>query len=103
MPHIDYLYNSFGEWIAFRQGRNVYSPAGLWIGWLPWNDAEVVDIDGRYLGTIHEGNRLFHELTHPGREHPDHPGYPGYPGSPGFPGFPGYANLPPDTVDVTIA
>ncbi len=92
MP-IEHLFDSRGTWVAFRRGKYVFDPSGAWIGWLPWDDEEIVDTHGEYFGTIvHRGKpRLYRILSHPYRGYPGHPGYPGYPGYPGFAAF----DLPP--------
>ena len=56
---VQYLYDSSGNWIAFRVGVNIYSENGTWIGWMPWDDNEVVTTEGDYLGHIFPGNRLY--------------------------------------------
>ncbi len=98
--HIQYLYNSSGRWIAFRQGKYVFDPEGKWVGWLPWGDGQVVDVEGRYLGTIYPEDRLYRALARRQRGYPGYPGYPGRPGYPGYPGFAGRSPLPPATADV---
>jgi hypothetical protein len=50
---VQFLFNSSGEWIAFRQDRFVWDKDSELIGWLPWDDVDVVTIDGEYLGTIY--------------------------------------------------
>lgn len=97
---VQYLYSSAGRWIAFRQGKYVFDTEGTWVGWLPWDDGQVVDIDGHYLGTIYPGDRLYRALTLRNRGYPGYPGYPGRPGYPGYPGFPGRSPLPPAAVDL---
>lgn len=91
---VGYLFDSRGSWIAFRKGKYVYDRDGNWIGWLPWNDDDVADRNGAYLGTIVKKKRLYRLAARPYR------GYPGYPGSPGYPGYPGHPgragdDLPP--------
>lgn len=83
---VQYLFDSDGEWVAFRKGNHLFAPMGEWMGWFPWDDEDAVDTDGDYLGTVHLGERLYkfdnYEYRgYPGR--PEHPGYPGYPGYPG--------------------
>ena len=51
--------------------------SGNWIGWLPWDDVDVVDTDGEYLGTIFSGHRFYR------RPNPLYRGYPGYPAKAG--------------------
>ena len=57
---VEYLFDSSGEWICFKKGKFVYDIEGNWIGWLPWNDLDVVTTDGEYLGTICNKNRIYH-------------------------------------------
>lgn len=33
---VQYLFNSSGEWTAFKLNNFVYDTDGNWIGWLPW-------------------------------------------------------------------
>ena len=87
---VEYLFNSSGKWIAFRIGKYIYNPNGKWVGWLPWGDNEVVDVNGKYLGHICYGSRIFKKYYTP------------YRGYPGYPGYPGYCVLPPGATDVTI-
>lgn len=79
-----------GNWIAFRQGKYVFNKSGKWIGWLPWDEKDVVDTNGQYLGTIFESNRLYRLSHH------------SYRGYPGYPGFAGYSPLPSGTSDVEL-
>lgn len=104
-----YLYNSKGVWIAFRQGQYVFNTAGQWIGWLPWAEKRlfktrlyphVVDIYGNYLGTIFDGDRFYRLVYPPGYPPPGYPGYPVSPGHPGYPGYPGEAELPAIAEDI---
>lgn len=89
-----YLFNSDGEWIAFKEGKYIFNTEGEWIGWMGWDDADVADKDGKYLGTITHGNRLYYFTNHPYRGNPGYPGSPGYPGRPGYPGHAGYDSPP---------
>jgi hypothetical protein len=97
---VQHLFNSSGKWIAFRRGRYVWSPAGTWIGWLPWDDSEVIQPSGAYLGNIVGPNRLLKKLNRPFRGYPGYPGFPGYPGYPGYPGHAGFFRMPVGFQDV---
>jgi hypothetical protein len=97
---VQHLFNSSGEWIAFRDGKYVFATDGSWIGWLPWDQAEVVDTTGSYLGHIYGKNRLLRKFSRAYRGYPEYPGYPGYPGNPGYPGYAGYFKLPNGLTDV---
>lgn len=89
-----YLFDSNGDWIAFKLGRFIYNTNSNNIGWLPWDEDYVVDMSGNYLGHIYN-NRFFKNSYAPYR------GYPGYPGYPGFPGYAGYVTLPTACSDFT--
>jgi hypothetical protein len=99
---VQFLFNSNGDWIAFRIDKYVYNTDGKWIGWLPWDDGDVVTVRGEYLGTITEKNRFFYYTGKPNRGYPGTPAYPGYPGVPRYPGFAGLSPLPPTAREVTI-
>lgn len=100
---MQYLFDSTGDWIAFRVGKYVYDTEGEWIGWTPWEDEYVVDTEGRYLATIFPGNRLYRIRDVPQRANPGYPGYPGTAEYPGYPGFQGVAPLPAGTEDLDLA
>ncbi len=83
---VQHLFDSRGDWIAFRLGEHVFDPGGDWVGWLPWDDGEIVDAHGEYLGTIvdRDGSRLYRYRDR------EYRGYPGYRENPGYPGYPGH-------------
>ena len=56
---IEFLFNSRGAVVAFRHGRDVFDLDLGWLGWAPWNDGDVFDPAGRYLGTITPEGRLY--------------------------------------------
>lgn len=88
-----FYFNTAGEPIAFRRRSNdqfLFDKDGNWIGWFPWGDADAVDRQGDYLGTVVR-NRLLAKHNPTYRGYPGYPGYPGYAGYPGYPGFAGYA------------
>ena len=89
-----YLFNSEGEWVAFKEGKYVFDIEGEWIGWMAWSDADVADTEGKYLGTITHGNRIYFFTNHPYRGNPGYPGRSSYPGRPGYPGHAGYDSPP---------
>lgn len=104
-----YYFNSFGDWLAYRRfpnDRYLFNRKGQWIGWLPWNDNEVVDVNGQYLGTLVDGDRLLRKSSRdPHRREAGfivHPGSGGYPGSPGAaPHFPlpfGFKDIDPSQI-----
>jgi len=97
-----YLFNSSGEWIAFKKGKYVFNVEGEWIGWMGWSNADIADEDGKYLGTITHSNRIYYFFHHPFRVNPGYPGRPNYPGRPSYPGHAGYDPLPSATHDIRI-
>jgi hypothetical protein len=100
---VQYLFNSGGNWIAFRSRKNVFDTACHWIGWMPWDDTDVVTTEGEYLGTIVENDRLYHFRDQPYRGYPGYPGYPGRPDLPGHPGCAVFSSLPPNAEDIEIS
>ena len=56
---VEFLFNSQGAVVAFRHGRDVFDLDLCWLGWAPWNDGDVFDPAGRYLGTITPAGRLY--------------------------------------------
>ena len=99
---VQYLFNSSGNWIAFRVGECVFDTKCHWIGWMPWDDTDVVTTEGEYLGTIVENDRFYRFRDKPYRDYPDHPGCPGHPDFPGHPGYAADSSLPPDAEDIEI-
>lgn len=101
---MQYLFNSLGDWIAFRDGEHVYDVSGDWIGWVAWHDSEnrpeVADGEGRYLGTIFPGDRLYRQLDADDREAAMYPVYPGSHDHTGYPSFPEATPLPAGAEDI---
>ena len=95
---VQHLFDSDGDWIAFRKGNDLFASMGEWLGWFPWGDDDAVDTDGDYLGTVYLSERLYKFDNHEYRGYPGRPTDPGYPGYPGYPGrleqgfLPAFAN-----------
>lgn len=98
--HVQYLFNSRGEWIAFRHGQEVFDERCNWIGWLPWGNHEVATHEGDYLGTIVDGNRFYCFEDRPRRSHPGNPARPTYPAQQACPAGAARAVLPVGATDV---
>jgi hypothetical protein len=88
-----YLFNSSGLWIAFQRGKYVFNTYGKWVGWIPWNDSDVVTPEGEYLGTITDRDR-FYKFSYWA--------YHSYPGYPGYPGYAGFSRLPAGAMDLDL-
>lgn len=87
-----HYFSSSGEWIAYRRSesdRYLFDRKGNWIGWFPWNDNEIVDINGQYLGTVFYKNRIFRKIS-PARKRRE-AGFVVHPGPGGYAGYPGFA------------
>ncbi len=97
---IQYLFNSRGEWIAFRDRQGVFDERCNWIGWLPWGNHEVATHEGEYLGTIVDVNRFYYFADRPRRLNPGYPERPTYPALPNNPGLAARAVLPVGAADV---
>lgn len=98
----DFLYDSSGDWIAWRRtigDQFLFNDGGDAIGWFPRGDTDAVNMNGDYLGTV-VGNRLLRKDYQPYRGYPGYPGYPGYAGYPGYPGYAGYFSTPSGFADV---
>jgi len=89
---VKYYFNTSGEWIAFRRSetdRYLFDRKGNWIGWLPWNHKEIVDINGQYLGTVVYGDRIYQRASR-GLNRRE-AGFVMDPGTAGYAGYPGFA------------
>lgn len=87
-----HYFSSIGEWIAFRRSatdRYLFDRKGNWIGWFPWDEKEIVNIDGQYLGTVVYGDRIYRRVS-PAPESRE-AGFVMDPGSARYAGYPGYA------------
>ncbi|MBZ6078409.1 hypothetical protein [Microvirga puerhi] len=89
-PDVQYYFSSSGDWIAFRRYRKdryLFDQKGNWIGWFPWTDNDAVDLNGQYLGTVVDDNRIYRRTFPEPKSReiglvapPGHVGYSGYPG-----------------------
>jgi len=95
-----YLFNSAGDWIAFRQEKHVFDNRCNWIGWLAWDNRQVATLEGEYMGTIVDVNRLYFFADRPRRPNPGYPSRPTYPTLPDSPGLAASVDLPVGATDV---
>jgi len=96
------LHDQAGDWVAFRvDGRYVYSSDGTLVGWCLEDQPDVVvAADGRYLGEVVEGRRLFRRTSPPFLPNTGYLANPGGPSMPSDPGNIGYGSLPSGMEDV---
>ncbi|NLE73449.1 MAG: HEAT repeat domain-containing protein, partial [Actinobacteria bacterium] len=99
---VQYLFDSKGDYIAFRQGVMVFNIDADWIGWLPWDEPDVVTSEGQYLGSITADDRFFKFSDRDARPYAGFPGYPPQPILPPFPSPRGYTELPAAAKDVRL-
>ena len=97
-----HLFNSGGDWIAFRVERYVFNNLSDWIGWLPWEDEDVFTPNGDYLGTIVPGDRLYRFSNRPLRA-PPLPPLPPLPPIPALPALRGGMLLPVGAENVDLS
>lgn len=57
MSAVRYIYSTSGEYVAFVQGRDMFSPSGNWIGRLVTGN-EVFKPDGTFLGYLNSDDRI---------------------------------------------
>ena len=99
---LQYLFDSKGDFIAFRLGSMVFDANADWVGWLPWDEPDVVSPEGDYVGTIYPDDRLYVNTDRPARPHPGFPGYPPQPALPPLPEPRGYGDVPSGAKDVKL-
>jgi hypothetical protein len=59
---VRHYFDSSGEWIAYRRDakdRYLFDWRGHWVGWFLCDFEDAVDLDGNYLASVVDGNRLF--------------------------------------------
>lgn len=100
---VQHLFDSSGFWIAFRIGRHVFDTVGNWVGWLPFDDLEVHDTRGTYLGHVYPGNRLYRNFKYNKREAIEKPTRPPYIHRQSFPGSIGPSRLPIGAQDIRLS
>lgn len=101
-PDLQYLFDSKGDFIAFRLGSMVFDVNADWVGWLPWDEPDVVSPEGEYVGTIYPDDRFYMSADRPARPYPGFPGYPPQPALPPLPEPRGYGEVPSGTKDVKL-
>ncbi len=100
---VQHLFDSSGFWIAFRIGKNIFDTVGNWVGWLPFDESEVHDTKGTYLGHIYPDNRLYRNSRYLKREALERPPKPGYFRRPNFPGSIARSRLPIGCNDIRLS
>lgn len=96
---VKYMYNSTGEWIAFRDGASLYDVHGEFLGYMAENGVDIADIEGRYFASIYYGDRVYRKLFAPAMD-ARYPGRPGRRPPPDFPGLAETAPVPVEAQDV---
>jgi len=96
-----YLFNSKGKHIANESRGQLHSTSGKNFGHYLDNHKFFIDMNGRYLGELYDGNRLLHRLGN-GYENVSFGNYGNYGniGSFGNPGNIGNAGMPAGYKDI---
>lgn len=55
----DYVFALNGDWIGFRIGRFIFDTECNWVAWLPYDPIAVFAVNGRFVGHLGPGGRLF--------------------------------------------
>lgn len=95
----EFIYDTFGDWVATRIGDFLWDTQGNWVAWL--EGQEVYSLDGEYLGTLSRDHRLLRKRVE--RRRPLRTDIPRKPPKPALPARaplpPMFAELRYDTVD----
>ena len=59
---VRYLFNTAGNYVAFQQGTNVFSPSADWIGYLQGGN-QLYSTDGQFLGYVLNDDRVARNKT----------------------------------------
>ncbi|WP_409479752.1 4-fold beta flower protein [Pseudobdellovibrio sp. HCB154] len=59
---VRYIFNTRGEYVAFIQNKNLFSPDGKWLGFLPQGNL-VFNKDGTFLGEVSSDDRILRNKT----------------------------------------
>jgi len=100
---VQHLFDSSGFWIAFRIGKHIFDTEGIWVGWLPFDEKEVHDTKGTYLGHIYPDNRFYRDKKFLRREAIERPEKPKYVRRQSFPGMIGRSQLPIGCNDIRLS
>ncbi len=95
-----YLFDSEGNWIAFRIGNYIFNIDSDWIGWLPWDSPDVVSVRGEYIGSVYDKDRFYYFENKILPLVIKNVPFPPLPGFPPYPGFGGFRLLPIDAKDI---
>ncbi|MCR4469848.1 MULTISPECIES: 4-fold beta flower protein [unclassified Burkholderia] len=61
-----YIFNTSGDYVAFVQGGNLWSPNSDWLGFIV-DGNEVIDPHGKYMGVITNDDRVVRNRLAPAR------------------------------------
>lgn len=54
---VRYIFNTSGEYVAFVDSKNIFSPNGNWLGFIERGN-EVYDKDGQFIGYLLDDDRI---------------------------------------------
>lgn len=91
----NFVWNTYGDWVATLKDGHLWDPSGLWIGWL--EDGEVYKADGEWLGRMSKDFRIIRKRTDRRRD------LVAVPPKPEKPELPGRATLPPAFAELSYS
>ncbi len=92
----EFIWNTYGDWVATLKDGHLWDPAGLWLGWV--EGVDVYKADGEWIGVLSKDFRIIRKRTERRRELRDD-----IPPKPPRPELPGRAPLPPQFAELSYS
>lgn len=92
-----YIWNTYGDWIATLVDGHIWDLTQTWVGWVEPN-GDVYKADGEWVGVLSRDSRILRKRTAARRELRDN-----IPPRPEKPDLPGRAPLPPSFAELSFS
>jgi hypothetical protein len=92
-----YIWDSYGDWVATLLDGHIWDLRGIWIGWVEEN-GDVYKSDGEWIGTLSKDSRILRKRTANRRELRND-----MPSPPPKPELPARAPLPPSFSELSYS
>ena len=92
----DFVWNTYGDWIATLKEGFLWDPSGLWLGWV--EDGDVYKADGEWVGRLSKDFRILRKRTARRRDLRED-----IPRKPERPSLPGRCPLPPSFAELSYS
>jgi len=92
----EFIWNTYGDWVATLKNGHLWDPSGLWLGWVEGRD--VYKGDGEWIGQISKDFRIIRKRTERRRELNERT-----PQRPPKPDLPARAPLPPSFAEMNYS